>query len=144
MVAATIILLLSGTAIVSFVTYRERRVVQEDAIAIAERLRTVQTKATAVEVPAICTSVTNYTVTLSGTSLSATATCPVYGSVALPALTLALSNSAFASPVTITFSSRTISASAADICISGNNSIYKISVNEAANVSKPVLVVTCP
>lgn len=144
LVASTIVLLLSGTAIVSFAGYRESRVVQEDAVAVAERLRTAQTKASAIEVPAVCASVTNYVMTLSGTSLSAVATCPGVGAVALPSLAFTLANSSFASPVTVTFDGRTISASTADICISGSNSIYKISVNEAANVSKPVRVATCP
>lgn len=144
LVVATIIILLSGTALVTFTNYRERRAVQVDANAVAERLRTIQTKATAVEIPSGCTTVTSYVVTLSGANLTAEAVCPGVGSVAIPSLSLTMASSTFGANSTITFSSRTVTANAVTLCISGNNNTFKVEVNAAANVSKPTYSAVCP
>ena len=141
LVTMTIVILLSGTALATFLNYQQRRQAQEDAANVADRLRTVQIKATAVEIPAGCSSVTNYTVTFEATGLAVAATCPGVGSVAVAGLALTLTNSVFqSSPFTITFDSRTVSASPRTINICGNGNRYQVSVNEAANVSRPVFV----
>ena len=141
LVAMTIVILLSGTALATFLNYQQRRQAQEDAANVADRLRTVQIKATAVEIPAGCSSVTNYTVTFEATGLAVAATCPGVGSVAVAGLALTLTNSVFqSSPFTITFDSRTVSASPRTINICGNSNLYQVTVNEAANVSRPVFV----
>ncbi|HLE50070.1 MAG TPA: prepilin-type N-terminal cleavage/methylation domain-containing protein [Patescibacteria group bacterium] len=141
LVTMTIVILLSGTALATFLNYQQRRQAQEDAANVADRLRTVQIKATAVEIPAGCSSVTNYTVTFEATGLAVAATCPGVGSVAVAGLALTLTNSVFqSSPFTITFDSRTVSASPRTINICGNSNLYQVTVNEAANVSRPVFV----
>ena len=141
LVTMTIVILLSGTALATFLNYQEKRQAQEDAANVADRLRTVQIKATAVEIPAGCTTVSNYVVTLDGVDLTATATCPGVGSVALPELDLTLVNSIFDNgPLTITFDSRTVSASPVTVDVCGNSNRYQVTVNEAANVSRPVFV----
>ena len=141
LVVVTIIIILSGAALASFLNYQQRRQAQEDAANVADRLRTVQIKAVAVEIPAGCNSVTNYSVTFAATSLAVAATCPGAGSVAVAGLALTLANSVFqSSPFAITFDSRTVSASPRTINICGNGNRYQVSVNEAANVSRPVFV----
>lgn len=144
LVVMTIIIILSGAALATFLNYQERRRVQDDASSVAERLRTAQIKATAVEVPAGCTGVTNYVVTFGAASLAVAATCPGVGSVVLPGLALTLGASVFqGSPFTITFDSRTVSASPRTINICGNNILYRVVVNEAANVGRPVFAGSC-
>lgn len=144
LVVAGIVILLSGVGVVAFSSYRERRVVQIDAVAVAERLRSVQTKATAIEVPTVCTSVTNYVVTYSGSGLTVAATCPGVGSVAIGNLSLTMANSTFSQAGSVTFNSRSVSASPATLCVTRSGVTYKIEVNEAANVSRPVYSATCP
>ena len=144
LVTMTIVILLSGTALATFLNYQEKRQVQEDAANVADRLRTVQIKATAVEIPAGCTTVTNYVVTFDATSLAVAATCPGVGSVAIPELALTLGASVFqSSPFTVTFDSRTVSASPRTINICGNSILYQVVVNEAANVGRPVSGGSC-
>ncbi|MFZ2202419.1 MAG: prepilin-type N-terminal cleavage/methylation domain-containing protein, partial [Microgenomates group bacterium] len=144
LVVMTIIIILSGTALATFLNYQQKRQVQDDASSVAERLRTVQIKATAVEIPAGCTSVTNYVVTFDATSLAVAATCPGVGPVAIPELALTLGASVFqSSPFTITFDSRTVSASPRTINICGNSILYQVVVNEAANVGRPVSGGSC-
>lgn len=147
LISVTIIILLSGTSLVAFVNYREVRSVSDEANAVAERLRTIQIKATAVEVPVECVNgVTNYKVTYGGTSLSVVATCPGVVDTAIGNLTLSLAGSVFQNSGTIIFDSRSVSALAipADICLGGSGNIYKITVNQAANVSRPAKVAVCP
>lgn len=144
LVVVTIIIILSGTALATFLNYQQKRQVQDDASSVAERLRTVQIKATAVEIPAGCTSVTNYVVTFDAAGLAVAATCPGVGSVAIPGLALTLGAAVFqSSPFTITFDSRTVSASPRTINICGNNILYQVVVNEAANVGRPVSGGSC-
>ena len=144
LVVMTIIIILSGTALATFLNYQQKRQVQDDASAVAGRLRTVQIKATAVEIPAGCDGVTNYVVTFAAANLTVAATCPGVGSVAVSGLTLMLTNSVFqSSPFTITFDSRTVSASPATINICGNNILYRVEVSASANVGRPVFVGSC-
>lgn len=144
LVVMTIIIILSGTALTTFLNYQAKRQVQDDASSVAERLRTAQIKATAVEIPAGCTSVTNYIVTFDVASLAVAATCPGVGSVAVPELALTLAGSVFQSlPFVITFDSRTVSASPQTINICGRNILYQVVVNEAANVGRPVFAGSC-
>lgn len=141
LVTMTIIVIISGTALATFINYQDRRQAQDDASNVADRLRTVQIKATAVEIPTGCTSVTNYTVTLVGSALTVSATCPGVGAVAIPALSLALTNSTFNNgPLSIVFDSRTVSASPATIDICANSNLYQVTVGGSANVSRPVFV----
>ena len=143
LVSITIVMLLSGTALATFLNYQAKRQVQDDASGVAERLRTVQIKATAVEIPAGCTTVTNYIVTFDATWLTVAATCPGVGSVPVP-LGLVLVNSVFQnSPFTITFDSRTVSASPRTINICGNNILYQVLVGASANVGRPVFGGSC-
>ncbi len=148
MVTMTIIILLSGASLVTFVNYRDVRSTSDEAAAVAERLRTVQIKATAVEIPpppSGCVTVSNYVVTYGGSNLSVTATCPGVGSVGISSLSLTLENSVFQNSGTITFDSRTVSALAipSTISICGNKKSFTITVSGSANVSKPVAAGSC-
>lgn len=106
-------------------------------------MRTVQIKATAVEIPSGCTNVANYVVSLANANLTVTADCPGVGSVALPDLSLVLANSNFSSSTTITFSSRSVSASPATIGVCGNNHLFQLTVSAGANVGRPVYAGGC-
>lgn len=142
-ITMSVIVLLAGSGMAAFLNYQARRQAQDDATAVADRLRTIQTKATAVVVPGGCTSVTSYTVTLSGTGLTVAATCPGVGAVEIPDLALSLTKSVFQSPKTIVFDSRTITASRVTVGICGNNSLWTVEVNEAANIGRPVAAGSC-
>ncbi len=148
LITVTIVVLLSGASLATFLTYRETSVVNSDANNVADRLRTIQTKATAVEIPATCANgVTGYVASYSDASLTVAAICPgIVGNVPLADLTLPLVNSTFTSDGSVTFQSRTISASEATICLTGSGNFFKIEVNQAANVSKPTKVTEaeCP
>lgn len=145
LITTTIVILLSGASLVTFFNFQKTSAVNSDANNVAERLRTIQTKATAVEIPAACVNgVTSYVANYSGTSLSVTATCPGVGDVAVASLTLTLVNSSFQSAGSVTFRSRLISAGDATICLTGSGNLFKITVNRAANVSKPTKVAVCP
>ncbi len=143
MVSVTIMILLTGASLVAFLNYLERSQAQGDASAVANRLRTVQIKATAVEVPTGCASVTSYVVSLANSNLTVAAECPGVGSVALTDLSLELSNSSFSSSDTITFSSRNASANPVTIGICGNGHLFEVAVGAGANVSRPVYVGSC-
>lgn len=143
LITSTIIIVLSGASVATFLNYRDRSSANTDASNVAERLRTIQTKATAVEIPVGCTTVTNYVVTYSGSGLSVTATCPGVGSVAVGSLALSLTIGVFQSAGSVTFDSRTISATAATINICGSKFLFTVTVNKAANVSKPVYAGGC-
>jgi|CXWL01.1.fsa_nt_gi prepilin-type N-terminal cleavage/methylation domain-containing protein len=143
LVSISIIVLISGASLAAFINYLERSQAQSDAQAVANRLRTVQIKATAVEVPAGCTSVSSYAVNMVNSSLTVAADCPGVGSVALADLSLALGNSSFSSNTTVTFSSRSVSASPATIGVCGNNHLFEVIVSEGANVGRPVYAGGC-
>lgn len=143
LVTVTIILLFSGMSVVTFLDYRDRSAANNDAEAVAERLRTIQTKATAVEIPVDCTTVTNYVASYSGSNLTVTATCPGVGSVAVPSLSLTLVNSLFGNSGTITFDSRTVAATGAAVNVCGNKKLFTITVGNSANVGKPVFGGSC-
>lgn len=143
LVTVTIVLLFSGVSVVTFLDYRDRNAANNDASAVAERLRTIQIKATAVEIPAGCTTVSNYVVNYSGANLTVTATCPGLGSVAISSLSLSLVNSLFGNSGTITFDSRTVVATGAVINICGNKKLFTVTVGNSANVSKPVFGGSC-
>lgn len=145
MVTMTIIIVFSGASLVTFVNYRDIRSTRDEAEAVAERLRTIQIKATATEIPPGCVSVSNYIVTYSGAGLSAAASCPGVGSVGIPSLSLALVSSLFQNSGTITFDSRTVSALAipSTINICGNKKLFTITVSGSANVGKPVAAGSC-
>lgn len=143
LVTVTIILLFSGVSVVTFLDYRDRSAANNDASAVAERLRTIQIKATAVEIPVGCTTVSNYVVNYNGANLTVTATCPGVGSVAVPSLSLTLANSLFGNSGTITFDSRTVAATGTAISVCGNKNLFTITVSGSANVSKPVFGGSC-
>ena len=125
LVTMTIVLLLSGAALATFLDYQERRQVQEDATNVANRLRVAQVKATAVEVPSGCSSVDSYEVTMMGSSLTVEVVCPG-GDVSLPELNLTLVNSVFDNgPLTVTFDSQSFSANSTTINVCGNGIMYE-------------------
>lgn len=139
LITSTIIILFSGASLVAFVNYRDVRSTSDAAETVAERLRTVQIKATATEIPVVCSTVSNYIVVYGGSNLTVTATCPGVGSVGITSLSLTLANSVFQNSGTITFDSRTVSATAAQVDICGNKKLFTITVSGSANVGKPVL-----
>ncbi|OGD71179.1 hypothetical protein A3A84_02305 [Candidatus Collierbacteria bacterium RIFCSPLOWO2_01_FULL_50_23] len=143
LITSTIIIVLSGTSLVTFLNYRERRSTNDDASAVADWLRTIQIKATAVEIPPGCTNVTNYVVGFSGADLTVSATCPGVGSVPIPNLSLTLANSVFQSAGGTTFDSRTISATPATVNICGYKYLFAVTIYQAANVSRPVYAGPC-
>ncbi|MBI2326420.1 type II secretion system protein [Candidatus Collierbacteria bacterium] len=138
LITSTIIILFSGSALAAFLNYQDFRTTNDAANSVAERLRTIQIKATAVEIPAGCATVSNYVVSYSGANLTVTATCPGIGSVEVPSLSLSLVNSVFQNSGTITFDSRTVSATAGQVDICGNKKLFRITVSGSANVGKPV------
>lgn len=148
MVTMTIIIVLSGASLVTFVNYRDVRSTRDTAETVAERLRTVQIKATATEIPTECDTVSNYIVTYDGSGLSVVASClnagiPEY--VGIANLSLTLVNSVFQNPGTVTFDSRTVSALAipSTINICGNKKLFTITISNSANVGKPVAAGPC-
>jgi len=144
MVVTTLVVMVSSVSIVALARYRDRRVVQIDALALSEHLKKVQVRASAVDVPAGCTGVANYTVNLAGTDLTVDISCAV-GSVSdVGDLRFSLVNSTFDSPATIVFDSRTVAASPTDIDICGNGQEYRVSVSALANVGTAIYQGTCP
>lgn len=145
LITTTIVILLSGASLVTFFNFQKTSEVNSDANNVAERLRTIQTKATAVEIPAACVNgVTSYVANFSGPNLSVTATCPGVGDVVVASLALTLVNSSFLSAGSVTFRSRSVNASDTTICLTGSGNLFKVTVNQAANVSKPTKVAVCP
>ncbi len=70
-----------------------------------------------------------------------TANCSEGGSVVLGELSLTLTNSVVNNgPITIIFDSRTVSSSPAIIDVCGNGTLYQVTVNQVANVSRPVFI----
>lgn len=149
MVTMTIIIVLSGASLVTFVNYRDVRSTRDTAETVAERLRTVQIKATATEIPTGCDTVSNYIVSYGGSGLSVVASCldasGLPESVGIPSLSLTLASSVFQNSGTITFDSRTVSALAipSTINICGNKKLFTITVSGSANVGKPVADGSC-
>lgn len=143
LVTATIIIILSGASLATYLDYRDRSATNNDASSVAERLRTAQVKAVAVEIPSGCTTVSSYVVSYGGTDVTVTATCPGVGSVAIPDLSLTLSNSVFQSSGNVTFDSRTVAATGATIDICGSGKLFTVTVSGSANVSKPVFAGSC-
>ena len=142
LITSTIIILFSGSALAAFLNYQDFRTANDAANSVAERLRTVQIKATATEIPLGCDSVSNYVVTYVGSGLSVAASCldalGVPESVGISNLSLTLVNSVFQNSGTITFDSRTVSATQAQVDICGNKKLFRITVSGSANVGKPV------
>ncbi len=146
LVTATIIVVLSGASVATYLDYRDRNAVSNDASAVAERLRTVQIKATATEVPAPCVNgVTSYVVSYGVTSLTVTATCPGIGNQAVGSLALTLTSSVFRAAGSVTFDSRSVSASPTPLTINicGNKKLYLVVVSTSGNVGKPVYGGSC-
>lgn len=141
MVVTAIISVISVGSIVAITRFNERRRVQTDALALAEHLRKIQVKASAVDVPVGCTGIKNYTVSMSGTSLTVVANCtppPGSAQVALSDLNFQLANSTFSSAKTTVFDSRTVAATVTDIDICGSTYKYRVSVSALGNISQPV------
>lgn len=143
LITTTIVIVLSGASVATFLDYRDRNAANNDANAVAERLRTVQVKATATEIPSGCTTVSDYVVSYNGANLTVTVTCPGVGSVAVPSLDLTLASSVFQSAGSVIFNSRTVSASGAAINICGNRKLFAVTVGSSGNVSKPVFGGSC-
>ena len=139
LITSTIIILFSGSALAAFLNYQDFRTANDAANSVAERLRTIQIKAAATEIPLGGDSVSNYVVTYAGSGLSVAATCPdVADPVEISSLSLTLVDSIFQSSGTITFDSRTVSATQAQVDICGNKKLFRITVSGSANVGKPV------
>lgn len=144
LITSTIIILFSGSSLVAFLNYQDIRSTNDAADTIVERLRTIQIKATATEVPLECVNgVSNYKVTYGGTSLSVVATCPGVADTAIGNLALSLTGSVFQNSGMITFDSRTISATEVTLRVCGNKKLFTIFVSGSANVSKPVAAGSC-
>lgn len=143
LVSISIIVLISGASLAAFINYLERSQAQNDAQAVANRLRTVQIKATAVEVPTGCASVSSYAANMINSSLTVTADCPGVGTVTLTDLSLTLVNSSFSSSTTVTFYSRSVSASPVTIGVCGNKHLFEVTVSAGANVGRPVYAGGC-
>jgi len=76
MIVVVIISLMTGLSVSRLIDFRDKRQVFSDAKFLVEELRRVRTKVTAVEVPAGCSVVQNYTMTLSsGGSINTTVGC---------------------------------------------------------------------
>jgi len=143
MVTMSIIILFSGSTLAAFLNYQDFRITNDAASSVAERLRTIQIKATATEIPVGCSTVSNYIVTFGGSNLTVVATCPGVGSVGVSSLSLALMNSVFRNSGTITFDSRTVSATEGTLEVCGNKKLFTIIVSGSANVGKPVAAGSC-
>lgn len=141
LITVTIVLLLSGASVAAFLDYRDRSSTNSDANSVAERLRTVQIKASATEIPTGCTTVTNYVVSYSAGSsdLTVTATC-AEGSTNISSLGLTLVSAVFVTGGSVIFDSRTVSSSGATISVCGYNKLFTITVSPSGNVGKPVFV----
>lgn len=75
LVVVAVLVLLSGGAIVSYLKFSERRQATADAQSVVQYLRTVQKKASAVEVPPGAAGLTDYEVIVSPHAMQTTVHC---------------------------------------------------------------------
>lgn len=143
LVVAAVLAIMVSISIVALVRFRERSEALTEALGLASHLRRIQVQAAAVEVPAGCVGVKNYTVTMSSKTVSVAVNCNS-GSVGdLTALKYQLVKSTFTANYTVVFDSRVISASPIDIDICANHYSYRVTISALANVSQPIYQNSC-
>lgn len=144
MVSVTILLLLAGFSVSRLVDFAEKRAVFNDAKFVVEELRKIRTKATAVEVPAGCSGVVSYDISLSGSSIGVDVNCAT-GSVA-NYINSSLSESSFKEPYSVVFDTYGRTGSSTDIFVCQGTSGYKVVMSIDGVITQPeeVAVGTCP
>lgn len=142
-VVVTILTILMGGALASFANFRDKNTALSESLVVADRLRKIQAKASAVELPDGCSGSINFQVTMSGSDLTVKANCAGGVSVDIVNLSLTLSNSSYLSNYDLYFDSRTGNATPLDIDVCARNHQYRINVNQVAFISRPVYVGTC-
>lgn len=135
LVVAGIMILLMGSAILALTNYTDRRKVLSDARLVADHLRAVRVRVTAVEVPKTCidngVGVANYTVTFSGQTIMTTANCSGSGG---ESETVVLGNSSFKVLRTLVFRAGSGDiGTAVVVSVCGNGNGFGYSVEVAAN-----------
>lgn len=144
LIVITIIMLLAGGSLATFINYRDRRVVLNDANTIVDELKKAQRQALAGEKPTECSGflLQGYDISLSADTISLSARCEA-GSP--PSTDTTLSSSTIVSaPDPISFAVLNGGATPATIQLCGNNQLYQIEVDSAGSISQPQEVGTCP
>lgn len=139
-IVISILIMIMGGSMSALSAFKERRTAQADAQLVAEKLRSVQVRASAVEVPSGCTTVQNYTVTMNGSGLSVVVNCAVGGPFTVSEMATTLQGSRFNSPVSIVFSSPLGTTSVQNVDVCSSPTLYRVSVSGSGNVSVPTLV----
>ena len=142
-VVVGILSLLMGGALASFANFRDKNTSLSEALIVADRIRKVQARASAVELPNGCIGSINFQVLMSGSDMSVRANCSGGIVIEIPELALALGSSTYSSNYDLTIDSRTGNTTSVDIDICGRNHLFRISVNQIAFVSRPVYMGTC-
>lgn len=142
-IVITILTIMMGGALASFANFRDKNTAQSEALVVADRLRKIQAKASAVELPDGCTGSVNFQVTMSGSDLTVKANCSGGTVIDIEGLGLSLTTSTYLSSYDLIFDSRTGNATPLDIDICARNHQYRININQVAFVSRPVYIGPC-
>ncbi len=154
-VTVGIMVLLSGAALTSYLSFRDRKQASSDARLVMEHLRMVRVKATAVDVPLSLSTpflpipgIQNYTVTIGSTSI----TTDVHftsqtRSNYIPAINFTSGTTLTPTSLVFLAKSGSLVGGATTIVVCGVGRYrYTMAVNESGIVSDPLLVpsATCP
>ena len=142
-VVVTILTIIMGGALAAFANFRDKNTALSEALVVADRLRKIQAKASAVELPAGCSGSVNFQVTMVNSDLTVKANCAGGVIVDITGLSLSLTNSSYVASYDLIFDSRTGNATPLDIDVCARNHQYRINVNQVAFISRPVYVGTC-
>jgi prepilin-type N-terminal cleavage/methylation domain-containing protein len=142
-IVITILTIMMGGALASFANFRDKNTAQSEALVVADRLRKIQAKASAVELPEGCTGSVNFQVTMTGSDLTVKANCSGATVIDIEGLGLSLTTSTYLSSYDLIFDSRSGNATPLDIDICARNHQYRININQVAFVSRPVYIGTC-
>lgn len=143
-IVAGIISVLTGSTIVAYSRFSERRVAQSEAERVVDYLRKVRTKATAVDIPQGSSGVRSYEVSVD--EVSGTMRTDVDASSGrvddyVEAFSLG-SQASFTAAATIIFEARTgLLGSESDIVLGvcSSNTLYNVTVDRSGNVNGPSL-----
>lgn len=138
-ITISILLLIMGGSMSALGAFKERRGAQADALKVAEKLRSAQVRASAVEVPSGCTGVRSYTVNMSGANLTVLVSCTSGGPITLTEMATRLENSVFTPVSSVVFNSPTGTANQTTIGVCSSPTLYEVTVSGSGNVSLPVL-----
>jgi len=131
-----IIVVLTGMSVAAFSNFRDRRRVYETAKLVVEELRRVRAKAMAVEIPAGCIGIQNYTIDMSGSLATTDVNCASGSRTNY--LQTSLFDASFLGSFVVVFDIYGKNSGNINVSVCGGGYKFDVGVSDVGVISQPV------